>query len=107
MRPDLVVKIGGALLKHPDVLARTLDAIADAAPGRPIVVVPGGGPFADAVRALDASLHLPATAAHWMAILGMDQYAYVLAAQLPGAILVRSPRDVGGALTSGRVPVLA
>lgn len=43
-----------------------------------ILIVPGGGIFADAVRKTDESFSLSADAAHWMAILGMEQYAYYL-----------------------------
>ena len=41
-----------------------------------ILIVPGGGMFADAVRAADEKFSLSADAAHWMAILGMEQYAF-------------------------------
>ncbi len=34
--------------------------------------------FADAVRAADENYSLGADAAHWMAILGMEQYAFYL-----------------------------
>jgi hypothetical protein len=43
-----------------------------------VLIVPGGGVFADAVRKIDESFSLSADAAHWMAILGMEQYAYYL-----------------------------
>ena len=50
-----------------------------------IVVVPGGGPFADQVRRFDSTHALSPTAAHWMAVLGMDQYAFALADKTPGS----------------------
>ena len=43
-----------------------------------ILIVPGGGMFADAVREADEKFSLGADAAHWMAILGMEQYACYL-----------------------------
>lgn len=46
--------------------------------GADVLVVPGGGPFADLVRRIDAERGLSADAAHWMAVLAMDQYAYYL-----------------------------
>ena len=71
-------------------------------------MVPGGGPFADAVREFDRSLGLSPDAAHWMAILAMDQYAHVLADRIPGAVLHGGARGGGGErLQSGRVVVLA
>ena len=74
-----------------------------------LLVVPGGGPFADAVRAFDQREGLSADAAHWMAILAMDQYAYVLVERIPGAVLVEEPGAIGAALAGrgGRAGALA
>jgi aspartokinase-like uncharacterized kinase len=103
----VVVKLGGSLLAHPAALDRVLELLAAVARRRPVAVVPGGGPFADAVRALDARLHLHPTTAHWMAVRAMDQYAELLAARLPGARLVASHAAVAGATAVGAVAVLA
>ncbi|WP_254591390.1 amino acid kinase [Methanocella conradii] len=46
--------------------------------GIDVLVVPGGGPFADMVRDVDERKGLSNDAAHWMAVLAMDQYAYYL-----------------------------
>jgi len=43
------------------------------------LVVPGGGPMADLTREIFEEHHLSQEAAHWMAILAMEQYAYLLA----------------------------
>ena len=75
--PDVIVKVGGSALLDRDALDRVL-AVLDAA-SCPVVVVPGGGPFADAVRDLDRRQRLPDTTAHWMAVSAMDQYAELLA----------------------------
>jgi aspartokinase-like uncharacterized kinase len=79
---------------------RTLGA---AARRHRIVVVPGGGRFADAVRLADRRFRLGDSAAHWMAILAMDQYGHLLADLAPEARLVRSRRE----LAPGRLNVLA
>lgn len=89
------------------MLARVGEALARAAAVRPLVVIPGGGPFADTVREFDRRFGLSPEAAHWMAILGMDQYAYVLADRLPGARVVTDGREVAEALRGAAVPVLA
>jgi aspartokinase-like uncharacterized kinase len=84
----LVVKVGGALSHVPgalDDVARALPALART---QPVIVIPGGGPFADQVRRTQHDLGASEDAAHWMAILGMDQYAHLLADRLPGARLV-------------------
>jgi len=70
VRP-LVVKFGGSLLDCAPSLVPVLAAVQ-----RPILVVPGGGPFADVVRALDPA----PDAAHWMACAAMEQVGLYLAA---------------------------
>jgi probable H4MPT-linked C1 transfer pathway protein len=104
---DAVIKVGGSLLRTPDVLQQVLSAIARAARRQALVVVPGGGAFADTVRDLDRRLCLSDDAAHWMAILAMDQYAQLLAASLENSGLAASRLDVVALVTAGRVPVLA
>ena len=47
--------------------------------GYSFLVVPGGGPMADLVREIDSMYEITEEAAHWMAILAMEQYAYFLA----------------------------
>jgi probable H4MPT-linked C1 transfer pathway protein len=98
---DIVVKLGGGVLAYPDRFDAALDAIGAAARHRRLLVVPGGGPFADAVRSLDRRLRLSEDAAHWMAVLAMDQYAHLIASRLPNAVLVSDPREIGGALDAG------
>jgi aspartokinase-like uncharacterized kinase len=102
-----VIKVGGGLTGMPGALDRVCRALADAARGRKVLIVPGGGPFADTVRELDRSLGLSPDAAHWMAILGMNQYAFVLAERIPGAVLVDEPASIAEVLRMGRLAVLA
>ena len=68
---------------------------------------PGGGPFADAVRAFEGRISLSPTASHWMAILAMDQYAYVLADRISGGVIVEEPGEIDGVLSEERVPIIA
>ena len=102
-----VVKIGGGLLAHDGCLDAVLTVIGEMAREHRLLIVPGGGPFADAVRAQDERLGLSDEAAHWMAVLGMDQYAHLIASRLPGATLVSDAATIADAVRSGRVPVLA
>jgi 5-(aminomethyl)-3-furanmethanol phosphate kinase len=102
-----VVKVGGGLSGMPGALAAVGDALARAGRRHPLLVVPGGGPFADAVRAFDRREPLSADAAHWMALLAMDQYAYVLAERIPGAVLVEEPGRLKAALGDAGVAILA
>jgi len=65
--------MGGSLLEQaPDILRRVL------ATGADVLIVPGGGIFADEVRKIYAEHGLSEDAAHWMAVLAMDEYAYYL-----------------------------
>lgn len=102
-----MVKVGGALLAHADRLDAVLHEVAAASRTVGILVVPGGGPFADAVREVDARVGLPADVAHWMAVLAMDQYAHLLASRLPGGALVADPAACVALPGTGRTPVLA
>ena len=102
-----VIKVGGGLLGSAADFEQVVAALAAAAKGHRILVVPGGGPFADAVRELGRRIKLGEDAEHWMAILGMEQYAHVLAFRIAGARLVEREPDIAAALADGRVPVLA
>ena len=70
-----LVKLGGSHALSPH-LKDWVEEIA--ACGR-VVVVPGGGPFADAVRKAQPRMGFDDRAAHRMAILAMEQYACALA----------------------------
>lgn len=106
MRPA-VVKVGGGLFRLSGALEAVCGAVAALGRREPLVVVPGGGPFADLVRDVDRKGGLRADTAHWMAILGMDQYAHLLAERIDGAALVEESGAIGGALDAGRIAVLA
>lgn len=82
----LVVKIGGSLF---DRVVPLLDLLREA--GRPVLIVPGGGKFADLVRRLDVS----EDAAHWMAIAGMEQFSWYIASHgIPTASALALPAEV-------------
>ena len=102
-----VIKIGGRLTAVPSALDRVCAVVGEVSRSHRVLVVPGGGPFADAVREFDTRVRLSADAAHWMAILAMDQYAHVLASRIPGAVLVDEPGAVSEAVGEGSVAVLA
>jgi aspartokinase-like uncharacterized kinase len=70
-RGVIVVKVGGSLYDHPR-LGPGLRAYLDSLAPESVLLVPGGGPFADAVRQLDAAHRLGEEAAHWLALRAMD-----------------------------------
>jgi aspartokinase-like uncharacterized kinase len=106
VRVGTVVKLGGSLVGDPSLRA-LLAALHEACPSAPLVVVPGGGPFADAVREACALQSPGESAAHWMAVLAMDQYAHYLAGLQPGARVVDDEAAIGAALSRGELPVFA
>ncbi len=103
----MLVKVGGGLLEVEGALPRACHAVALAARRHALVVLPGGGPFADAVRDFEREHGLTADTAHWMALLAMDQYALVLAERIERARLVASAAEISEALAAGAIPVLA
>ncbi|MGQ7793440.1 amino acid kinase family protein [Faunimonas sp. B44] len=102
MRPAAIIKLGGSYALSPD-LGRALEAIALC--GAPVVVVPGGGPFADAVRAAQLRMGFGDRAAHRMALLAMAQFAEALADLGPGLEVAESAEAIRAALGAKRVPV--
>jgi len=101
-----VVKVGGGLSGIAGALESVAAALASAGRRHRLVVVPGGGPFADSVRRFAEGVPVSDDAAHWMAMLGMEQYAHVLAERIP-APLVEEPGAIVPALDSAGVAVLA
>lgn len=90
-----IVKLGGSLHGSP-ALGRWLRALAEA-PGPPRLVVPGGGPFADAVRGLQGQLGFDDLTAHRMAILAMHQAGLHLHGLEPRLPLAESEPELGTA----------
>jgi 5-(aminomethyl)-3-furanmethanol phosphate kinase len=105
--PDAVVKIGGSLLTLDLALSRAIGALELIARTRALLIVPGGGPFADIVRTMDDRYSLGDDAAHWMAILAMEQYAELLATRISDAALVHDASGMRLAHERGQIPVLA
>ena len=105
---DAVVNVGGGLLAQPIHFDAVLAAIGAVGRTRRLLVVPGGGPFADAVREVDRRLGLSDDAAHWMAVLAMDQYAHLVASRLAGSVLVDDLAGISrSAVATAAIPVLA
>lgn len=97
--PLLVAKIGGSLHASPD-LARWIGAL-EHWPHR-LILVGGGGPFADAVRAAQPKLGFSDETAHAMAVLAMEQYALALA-ELYKLDLAATPQEIEALHAQGRI----
>jgi aspartokinase-like uncharacterized kinase len=92
-----LVKLGGSLIAASE-LRRWLAEIAAAGAH---LVVPGGGPFADAVRSAQAALRFDDLAAHRMAILAMQQYGILLQSLEPKLRLVEGKAEIGALVADG------
>jgi aspartokinase-like uncharacterized kinase len=88
-----VVKVGGGLAGEAgdEALRALCRTIGDLGRRHPLLVVPGGGPFADAVRESDRRFALSDEAAHRMAILAMEQFGWMLSELIPGAARCTDP----------------
>jgi aspartokinase-like uncharacterized kinase len=82
-----VVKVGGGLGRGAgaDALRALCRALGELGERHRLLVVPGGAGFADAVRDHDRRFGLRAATAHAMAILGMEQFGWLLSDLIPGA----------------------
>jgi aspartokinase-like uncharacterized kinase len=75
--PFYVLKLGGSLM---NVARELVSALLDlTTEGYSFLIVPGGGPMADLIRDIFSRHGISQEAAHWMAVLAMEQYAYFLA----------------------------
>ena len=100
----IVVKLGGSVVRSQELPA-WLDVIA--ASPRPIIIVPGGGAFADEVHAAQAELGFGDGAAHRMALLAMDQLAWAVASLRPDFEVGDTERTLQDALAQRHVAVWA
>ena len=104
VRP-VVVKVGGSLYDLPDLGPRLCRWLTAHAP-REVLLVPGGGPAADAIRTLDRTHNLGEEAAHWLALRALSVNAALLAALVPGACVIDGPDLAELVWEQSRVPVL-
>jgi aspartokinase-like uncharacterized kinase len=109
--PTLAVfKVGGSLFDWPELphrLTAFLDARRAILPGERTVLIAGGGPAADLVRALDRIHGLGDLSAHQLALHALDLTAILLAALVPGSIVVDRIELLPDAWNARSIPILA
>ncbi|NGN41290.1 dihydroneopterin aldolase [Mesorhizobium sp. CGMCC 1.15528] len=97
-----VVKLGGSTAYHAEMREWIFAlAIADL----PLVVVPGGGPFADQVRDAQKQMRFSDQAAHFMAILAMDQMGLAIVEMHDRLVPTRTFEEIDAALERREIPV--
>lgn len=104
-----VVKLGGSLCDPPQTgetssLRDWLTMLAQAGAGR-VVIVPGGGRFADAVRQAQTTWRFDDLAAHNMAVLAMAQTAHLLCGLNPALRRCDREEAIAEVLKQGSVAV--
>ena len=98
-----VIKLGGSLLSSGS-LQEWLSVIIEHGAGK-LVIVPGGGIFADKVREEQQKWKFDDKAAHQMALLAMEQYAHLLQSYAPDLDLADSIQGIEKAISLNQVPV--
>lgn len=87
-----VVKLGGSLLGSPE-LPQWLETLIKISDGK-VVIVPGGGVFADAVREAQQYSGVSDSVAHALALIAMDQYGILLAGMNAGIVTASSELEI-------------
>ena len=98
-----VVKIGGSLEAAPGL--RPLLALLAEYGHSGIIIAPGGGRFADRVRAEQRATGMDDADAHRLAIRAMEQYAALLCGMEPRLYPISDTSEISGAGGASAVPV--
>lgn len=87
-----VIKLGGSLLGAPE-LARWLEILVKYSDGK-VVIVPGGGLFANSVREAQQISNMSDELAHQLALMAMDQFGLLLAGLNPELVTACSELEL-------------
>ncbi len=98
-----IVKIGGSLATD-ETLPYWLDVLSCYG-GGDVVIVPGGGPFAELVLKSQGFWHFDDSSAHRMALMAMSQYGIMMSGMRPDLVPVQQLQDIKGVLNRAGVPV--
>jgi len=101
---EAVVKVGGSLADDPASLASLCQELSVLVKAHGILIVPGGGEFADTVREFDKTYSLSNMVAHKMAILAMDQYGFFLSDITPNSYVSHSLEEISNS-AKGTLPI--
>ena len=101
---EAVLKVGGSLADNPASLTRLGQELSVLAKAHRIMIVPGGGEFADTVRKFDKTYKLSNVVAHKLAILAMDQYGLFLSDIAPNSYSSYSLEEISNS-ANGTLPI--
>jgi aspartokinase-like uncharacterized kinase len=97
---EWVVKIGGSLFPDPAI------NLAESLKSRDVLVISGGGDFANLLRQFDDQIHFSNSANHHAAIMCMDILGRLLSDKINNGKAVYSLEDAKNAINAGKTPVL-
>ena len=108
----VLIKVGGSLLSWPELPDRLARFLAsgpgrDLCDRRDIVLIAGGGPAADVIRNMDQIHGLGDMKSHRLAISALDLTAEILAAIVPGSVVVHRPESLRSIWNLGKLPILS
>lgn len=103
---EATIKIGGSLAKDPTSLRALCRELSSLARDHRILIVSGGGKFADVVREFDRTFDLSDTIADRMAILAMDQFGLFLSNITPNSHICYTLREAKNLSEIGVLPIL-
>jgi aspartokinase-like uncharacterized kinase len=104
--PIVVVKVGGSLLDWPGLVDRLAIYMKKRRSDRLVLIV-GGGRFADLLRDLDATHKIGERPSHALALRVLDLTAHLLETLVPGTKVVDDISKLEDAWSSQNVPILA
>lgn len=107
MNASWIGKVGGSLLKPPDLqdLPARLDAVLTGrGGGRPLLVV-GGGPTVDLIRDWDRQFGFDEEFGHWAAVHALTLNSRIVAQILPGACFAANRDECELVWSRGETPV--
>jgi len=99
----IVVKLGGSLLSHA-ALTQFLQLAKQYGKGQ-VVIVPGGGVFADQVRITQQQWQYEDRTAHYMAILAMQQMALLFQGLCAGLVIVNNVEMIRSSMQQQNVVI--
>lgn len=102
---EAVIKVGGSLAESPEALKALCIKLGQLVKKHGIVIVPGGGKFADVVRDFDRQFALASIVSHKMAVLGMDQFGLFLSHLIPCAVTFCQLENARSILEAKRAPI--
>ncbi len=97
---EWVVKLGGSLF-HEDAVKFCKSLV-----GKNVLIICGGGEFANKIREYDAEIGFSDSASHKTAILCMDILGMLVVDKVDGAEAVYSLEDAKKVLNDGKLPIL-